>query len=308
MAINFEHTVTTGALDHLGVIRVSGVDARSFLHAQLTQDVETLSDNETRLAGYCSAKGRLYAIFQIFAVGETVYLITQRELIEPVVKRLRMFVLRAKVVLEDISNELQIQGVVSKTALTTNQMVAADSAFRLGVLPAYIDGVAYPRELRLAATIEGDVSGAVWDWLEVKAAQPHIERATYEAFVPQMVNLDRIGGVNFKKGCYPGQEVVARSHYLGKLKRRMQLVQLSCDDAESARVVAMHMPAKTDVHSSLDASQPIGVVVTAAVSLLNHSTVDVLVEVSLPMLDGGALLSINGHEAVLQPLPYGLSD
>ena len=201
MAINFEHTVTTGALDHLGVIRASGVDARSFLHAQLTQDVEKLSDNETRLAGYCSAKGRLYAIFQIFAVGETVYLITQRELIEPVVKRLRMFVLRAKVVLEDISNELQIQGVVSKTALTTNQMVSADSTFRLGILPAYIDGVAYPRELRLAATIEGDVSGAVWDWLEVKAAQPHIERATYEAFVPQMVNLDRIGGVNFKKGC-----------------------------------------------------------------------------------------------------------
>ena len=305
MAINFEHTVTTGALDHLGVIRVSGVDARSFLHAQLTQDVETLSDNETRLAGYCSAKGRLYAIFQIFAVGETVYLITQRELIEPVVKRLRMFVLRAKVVLEDISNELQIQGVVSKTALTTNQMVAADSAFRLGVLPAYIDGVAYPRELRLAATIEGDVSGAVWDWLEVKAAQPHIERATYEAFVPQMVNLDRIGGVNFKKGCYPGQEVVARSHYLGKLKRRMQTASMIF--ANESAVVLPNIG--VDVLSSID-NQPAGQVVGVGLNLLHAHKVDILYEVSLPMLADGAELSIEGIDAQWQRggLPYTLSD
>ena len=305
MAINFEHTVTTGALDHLGVIRVSGVDARSFLHAQLTQDVETLSDNETRVAGYCSAKGRLYAIFQIFAVGETVYLITQRELIEPVVKRLRMFVLRAKVVLEDISNELQIQGVVSKTALTTNQMVAADSAFRLGVLPAYIDGVAYPRELRLAATIEGDVSGAVWDWLEVKAAQPHIERATYEAFVPQMVNLDRIGGVNFKKGCYPGQEVVARSHYLGKLKRRMQTASMIF--ANESAVVLPNIG--VDVLSSID-NQPAGQVVGVGLNLLHAHKVDILYEVSLPMLADGAELSIEGIDAQWQRggLPYTLSD
>ena len=305
MAINFEHTVTTGALDHLGVIRVSGVDARSFLHAQLTQDVETLSDNETRVAGYCSAKGRLYAIFQIFAVGEPVYLITQRELIEPVVKRLRMFVLRAKVVLEDISNELQIQGVVSKTALTTNQMVAADSAFRLGVLPAYIDGVAYPRELRLAATIEGDVSGAVWDWLEVKAAQPHIERATYEAFVPQMVNLDRIGGVNFKKGCYPGQEVVARSHYLGKLKRRMQTASMIF--ANESAVVLPNIG--VDVLSSID-KQPAGQVVGVGLNPLHAHQVDILYEVSLPMLADGAELSIEGIDAQWQrgDLPYTLSD
>ena len=305
MAINFEHTVTTGALDHLGVIRASGVDARSFLHAQLTQDVEKLSDNETRLAGYCSAKGRLYAIFQIFAVGETVYLITQRELIEPVVKRLRMFVLRAKVVLEDISNELQIQGVVSKTALTTNQMVAADRAFRLGILPAYIDGMAYPRELRLAATLEGDVSGAVWDWLEVKAAQPHIERATYEAFVPQMVNLDRIGGVNFKKGCYPGQEVVARSHYLGKLKRRMQTASMIF--ANESAVVLPNIG--VDVLSSID-KQPAGQVVGVGLSPLHAHQVDILYEVSLPMLADGADLSVEGIDAQWQrgDLPYTLSD
>lgn len=305
MAINFEHTVTTGALDHLGVIRASGVDARSFLHAQLTQDVEKLSDNETRLAGYCSAKGRLYAIFQIFAVGETVYLITQRELIEPVVKRLRMFVLRAKVVLEDISNELQIQGVVSKTALTTNQMVAADRAFRLGILPAYIDGVAYPRELRLAATLEGDVSRAVWDWLEVKAAQPHIECATYEAFVPQMVNLDRIGGVNFKKGCYPGQEVVARSHYLGKLKRRMQTASMIF--ANESAVVLPNIG--VDVLSSID-KQPAGQVVGVGLSPLYAHQVDILYEVSLPMLADGADLSVEGIDAQWQrgDLPYTLSD
>ena len=319
MTINdLKHGAGAQLSAQLGLIRASGADARSFLHAQLTQDVLNLGTNETKLAGYCSAKGRLFAVLQMYAVGEDVFLVTHRTVIELLVKRLKMFVLRAKVVIEDVSGGHCIQGQVGDACLAQGMAEANDNIQRLGLLPAFINGESLARELLItpvesenatsATEIALDVGVDGWQWLAVQAGEGQVETATLEAFVPQMINLDRIGGVNFKKGCYPGQEVVARSHYLGKLKRRMQLVQLSCDDAESARVVVMNMPAKTDVHSSLDASQPIGVVVTAAVSLLNHSTVDVLVEVSLPMLDGGALLSINGHEAVLQPLPYALSD
>ncbi|AXF86148.1 tRNA-modifying protein YgfZ [Ephemeroptericola cinctiostellae] len=306
----------------LGLIRASGADARSFLHAQLTQDILNLEGNDTKLAGYCSAKGRLFAVLQVYAVGEDVFLVTHRPLIELLVKRLKMFVLRAKVAIEDVSDGHRIKGKAGEACLAHGVAETSDHTQRLGLLPALINGESLARELliiRVDTRVESDRAVSTvgiardlgvegWQWLAIVAGEGHVEAATLEAFVPQMINLDRIGGVNFKKGCYPGQEVVARSHYLGKLKRRMQWVQLHFDNAESAREAATNMPAKTDVCSSLDASQPIGVVVSAAVSLLNHSTVDALVEVSLPMLDGGALLSINGHEAALQPLPYALSD
>ena len=297
------------------LIRVSGADAKAFLHTQFTQDIAHLGDNDVRLGGYCSAKGRLYAIFYTYAEGEEVFLLMHHSVAETVIKRLRMFVLRMKATLDNVSAQYHISGFVGPNALANGVKQTADGVTHLGILPSVLDesnAHNLPREIRIAlqsAETPTDASDlALWHWLDIRAGIAHVTADISEAFVPQMMNLERIGGVNFKKGCYPGQEIVARSHYLGKLKRRMQRVQLTFDDAAHASEAALGMPAKTDVYSSLDASQPIGIVVAAAVSVLDHRVLDALVEVSLPMLEGDAVLLINGHDAVLQPLPYGLSD
>ena len=316
MTLNdLKHGACAELSTQMGLIRVSGADARTFLHAQLTQDVLNLAVNETKLAGYCSAKGRLFAVFQMYVVGEEVFLVTRRELIELLVKRLKMFVLRAKVVIEDASDAHRIVGVVGDACLAQGVAEVENGVQRLGVLSALVAGETLARMLKIspvgidtAVQTTSDMGVNGWQDLAIAAGEGHVEVATVEAFVPQMINLDRIGGVNFKKGCYPGQEVVARSHYLGKLKRRMQSVQLRFGDAAQAHAAVSNMPAKTDVYSSSDASQPAGIVVAAVQNVLDQRWVDALVEVSLPMLEDGAVLSINGHEAVAQPLPYGLSD
>lgn len=282
-----------------GVIRATGAEARSFLHAQLTQDVLGLTQDDVRLAGYCSPKGRLYAVFQMYGEGDDVYLIVHRSVLENVLKRLRMFVLRAKVVLEDVSETHAVHGVCGDAALAVGQRDGA----RLGILPAHIEGVSIARELRVAAPSDLNLcDAAVWQWLDVMAGLPQVEAATYEAFVPQMVNLERIGGVNFKKGCYPGQEIVARSHYLGKLKRRMVRAQ-STNAAAAALSIGM------DVCVSTDAANPIGQLVGCAANPLVENTIDALFEVSLPMLEGDALLSTAAADTWrVLALPYSLKD
>lgn len=290
-----------------GLIRATGTEARTFLHAQLTQDVLGLSDTDTKLGGYCSAKGRLYAIFQLYAQGENVYLLTHRSVVEPVLKRLRMFVLRAKVQLLDVSDTHTIMGFCGASALSTGVRSGDATQIRLGVLPAIIDGQNVARELRLIALEHGNTPevqpemqvAAVWQWLDIMAGLPHVETATYEAFVPQMVNLDRIGGVNFKKGCYPGQEIVARSHYLGKLKRRMIL---ACTDT-----LPVDLPIGADV---LVGGEVAGQMVAFAADPIHESRAQALFEVSLPMLEGEHELHVQGSEAAWQTvdLPYSLND
>ena len=283
-----------------GVIRATGADARTFLHAQLTQDVLGLTQDDVRLAGYCSPKGRLYAVFQMYADGDDVCLIVHRSVLENVMKRLRMFVLRAKVVLEDVSDTHAVYGVCGDSALAVGQR----EGVRLGVLPAHIEGVSVARELRVAAPSDLRlVDASVWQWLDVMAGLPQIEAATYEAFVPQMVNFERIGGVNFRKGCYPGQEIVARSHYLGKLKRRMVRAQ-STNAAVAALSVGM------DVCVSTDGANPIGQLVGFAPSPIDPSIIDALFEVSLPMIEGDAQLSTAADADTWRvlALPYSLKD
>lgn len=298
-----------------GVVRVSGADARGFLHGQLTQDVAGLLETQTKLAGYCSAKGRLYAVLQIFAVGEDVFFVTRRELFDAFLKRLRMFVMRAKVLIEDVSNDFRVIGLAGESCLAAGVAQREGDVQRLGLLPAVVGGVSIAREWAVVPvgaafdTAATHITPSSWQWLDIMAGLPHVETATYEAFVPQMINFDRIGGVNFKKGCYPGQEVVARSHYLGKLKKRMQVARLSFADDTAAQNAAASLVANTDVLTSADAS-PVGVVVAAAVNLLDSRLVDVLYEISLPALEDDAAVSFVGVDAVVTPLPlpYGLSD
>ena len=298
----------------LGLIRASGADACTFLQSQLTQDVLKLGENDVRLASYCSAKGRMYAMFYIWADGETVYLLTQRSVMETVLKRLRMFVLRAKVVLEDVSDQYAISGYVSADALAQQTRVTEGDTVCLGILPAVISeaNISLPREIRIDSAPRNTESAdtELWQWLDIRAGIAHVTADISEAFVPQMMNLDRIGGVNFKKGCYPGQEIVARSHYLGKLKRRMQAASIGFTNAAERDKAVTQLRIGMDVYASTDPAQPAGQLLAYARSPLNDTQIDVLYEVSLPLLDNNAQLSLKDITAPWQRhnLPYLLSD
>lgn len=299
---------------NFGLIRASGADARTFLQSQLTQDVLKLNENDVRLAGYCSAKGRMYAMFYIWADGETVYLLTQRSVMETVIKRLRMFVLRAKVMLEDVSDQYAISGYVGADALAQQTRVTDGDTVRLGILPAVVSeaDAILPREIRIDSAPRSIESADIelWQWLDIRAGIAHVTADISEAFVPQMMNLDRIGGVNFKKGCYPGQEIVARSHYLGKLKRRMQAASIGFANAAERDPTHAQLRIGMDVYASTDPAQPAGQLLAYARSPLNDTQMDVLYEVSLPLLENDAQLSLKDLTAPWQrrELPYLLSD
>ena len=293
-----------------GLIRATGEDARSFLHSQLTQDILHLSADEVRLAGYCSAKGRMYAVSYVWLSDDAVYLLTHRSVIDTVIKRLRMFVLRAKVVLEDVSAQFAITGYIGSDALLNQVKQADEKTTRLGLLPASLKEwgqMDAAREIRITPLAQFETveftNPQLWSWLDIMAGIAHVTVDISEAFVPQMMNLDRIGGVNFKKGCYPGQEIVARSHYLGKLKRRMQAASMVVETAP-ALVVGM------DVYSTLDAREPAGQLLAFAPNPLVAQRWDVLYEVSLPMLAEGAQIYLKDIETLWQnrPLPYLLQD
>lgn len=299
------------------LIRVSGADAKAFLHTQFTQDIAHLTDDEVRLGGYCSAKGRLYAIFYAYAEGETVFLLMHHSVAETVIKRLRMFVLRMKAVLEDISDQYHISGFVGQNALVNGMKQTTDGSIRLGILPSVFDEPnthSLPREIRITAQSSQTTTDAselaLWHWLDIHAGIAHVTADISEAFVPQMMNLDRIGGVNFKKGCYPGQEIVARSHYLGKLKRRMQSASIVFNDAESCAASLAQLRIGMDMYSSADPEQPAGQLLAYARNPLNDAQVDVLYEVSLPLLDNDARVYLPEISANWQrrALPYTLSD
>ncbi|MBL8316597.1 MAG: folate-binding protein YgfZ [Rubrivivax sp.] len=244
-----------------GVIRAQGEDARKFLHGQLTQDIEHLAAGQARLAGYCSAKGRLLATFVIWpAAGDELLLACSADLLPAVLKRLNMFVLRAKCRLSDASADWPLWGVAGTGAVPELAPAAAWTQQRqaeahcVALPPARLGPVEVPRWLWAGPTppAAADLPAGIWAALEALSGTPRVMAATSEQFVPQMVNLDLVEGVNFKKGCYPGQEVVARSQYRGTLKRRGAIL---------LGTATMH-PGQEIVHSA-DPGQPAGLVALA---------------------------------------------
>ncbi len=282
-----------------GLIRARGADARSFLHGQLTQDVTHLVPGTARLAGYCTAKGRMLASFVMWASGDdTVMLACSADVLPATLKRLRMFVLRAKCTLDDVSAETPLWGLAGSLAggLSPWQVQGSDE-LRIGLPPALIDGRTVARALQVGGTAPSAPALAAPTWLGLEAASgvPRIVGATVEQFVPQMVNLELVGGVNFQKGCYPGQEVVARSQYRGTLKRRGHLL---------SGPVQM-TPGQEIVHSA-DPGQPAGLVALAG-ELPGVGPV-ALAELKLAALDGGTLHLGQADGPLLTPaaLPYVL--
>jgi folate-binding protein YgfZ len=285
------------ALPDWGVIRATGPDAANFLQGQLTQDIAGLAPGQARLAGYCSAKGRLLASFIAWRPApDSVLLACSADVLPATLKRLSMFVLRAKAQLTDASQELPVHGLAGSEAaalasrLGPWQVAEEHGGFVLRLPDA--DGV--PRALRFGAMAPAAQALApeAWSWLEVMSAVPRITASTAEQFVPQMVNLELLDGVNFRKGCYPGQEVVARSQYRGTLKRRSFLLA-----SEGAA-----QPGQEVFHEA-DPAQPAGMVVNAA--SLNQRHV-LLAELKLSVLDHGTLRLGAPDGPLLQrlPMPY----
>ena len=205
-------------LERYGLISVSGEDARDFLHAQLTNDIKGLARDRAALAGWCTAKGRLLATFLVIPVQDGFLLQLSRDLVPAIAKRLSMFVLRSKVKIADVTGAWTQVGSWGEDREPRGELQVLQDGESLVVR------MGDHRFLTLFPSSPPVVFSSgeeQWSAQEILAGRPWITAATQDQFVPQMVNLEKIGGVDFHKGCYPGQEIVARAQYRGEVKRRM---------------------------------------------------------------------------------------
>jgi folate-binding protein YgfZ len=303
-------------LSHLGLLSVSGPDARDFLQGQLTNDIRELSQTHTQLSSHCSPKGRMLASFRLIQRGSTLLLQLPRERVASLLQRLRLFVLRAQVTIDDASDAIVRIGLTGNGA------------------PALLESLGLPAPASDGAVIDaGDVSvlrlpapaprfellgpfdaiRALWpglaqasspgsadEWAlhDIRAGVPNVFDETADAFVPQMVNLQLIDGVSFHKGCYTGQEVVARMQYLGKLKRRMYV----------GEVAAPVRPRPGDLLTSPGSSseQAPGRVVDARP--IGNGRYALLAVVEIASAEGGEVrLGDDGPALSLEPPPYGFA-
>lgn len=260
-------------LGHLGLINLVGDDAADFLHKQLTNDVLHLTEGIARHAAWCSAKGRMLASLITYRQGESIRLLLSKDLAEQTSKRLQMYILRAKAKASDISNQVEILGLMGETseqtllsaglnlpssterdgelntATTGDVTVICLAAQRFIVVIPAPEALTYWEKFAEHATPTGTPT---WEWHDIQDGLPVISLPTREAFVPQMVDFDLLGGVNFKKGCYPGQEIVARTHYLGKVKRHLYRVTSK----------ALIVPGQ-ELHSPASPDQAVGMIISA---------------------------------------------
>ena len=300
-------------LTHLGVIRAVGEDAVKFLQGQLTQDVALLGPLQARLAAFCNAKGRMQASFVLFKRSpEEILLVCSRDLLAATLKRLSMFVMRAKAKLSDATDEFLLYGLAGSAIhhLTESigpawSKVDIDEANLIFLYP----GAGQARALWCAPGAsrvpEGESIGLeAWNWLEVQSGIAMVSQPVFESFVPQMLNYESVGGVNFKKGCYPGQEIVARSQFRGTLKRRAYLVHTDSDVAPA--------PGQEVFHAQ-DSEQPCGLV--AACAAHPEGGFDAIVSIQTAAAadadsnSGANQLTLGGAAGpalTLLPLPYPL--
>jgi folate-binding protein YgfZ len=297
-------------LSHFGLIGFSGEEAQTFLHGQITNDLRGLRENAAVFAGYLSPKGRMLANFLVMKRREDVLVMLPEALRESIQKRLSMFILRSKVKARDAGAEwvrlgingpdaaalvAEVLGVAAPEGMMA--MAHGEQAFTLrlgdGRFDLFIAPDAAPAAWEKLAARARPVGAPAWDWLMVQAGVPVVLPQTQDHFVPQMANMEILGGVSFNKGCYPGQEIVARSQYLGKVKRRLHLAHL---DAEARPGDELFAPDPAD--------QSAGLIANAAPA--PEGGWDVLAVVMNPSVEAGEvrLKSRDGAKLVFKPLPY----
>ncbi len=310
-------------LSHLGLLEISGADAVTFLQGQVTNDVKLLTGNNAHYSAYCNPKGRMLALFLAFAhhsnqLGDHILLQFNRELLEPIAKRLKMYVMRSKVEIKDVSDKIfkfGLYGPEAASILASLFSKIPTQDYELATLEngALLKLPIADKHARFEIFVSAEnaknilevlkkqcqmVEKAHWDWLEIQTGIPDVERNTQEQFVPQMLNLDILNGINFKKGCYTGQEIVARTHYLGSVKRRTYLADIS-PASQSASA-----PQTGD--KLLDAAQnEVGQLVRVAPNANNGF--DVLAEMRIDAQESGNV-TWNDVKLAFKNLPYSLND
>jgi hypothetical protein len=298
----------TTDLSALGVLRIHGEDAQTFLHAQLTSDVAALALAATQYTAWCSAKGRVLANGVLCRSGPTEYLwLLPAELASPIHKRLQMFVLRAKVKVEDASSAFVRIGLGGPRAREIIGKRFGQAAVERGLLQTdggsavalpggrYVLLAAQPAAQWISAVVQDATPApyAAWQWLAIRAGDPVLSAAIQDLFVPQMLNADALDAVSFSKGCYPGQEIVARMRYLGKLKERLYLAHLQAD----------RLPVAGDaLYAAAFGEQACGTIVDAA--LAPDGGVDVLAVMQIAAAQDMHFGSLDGPGLELLALPY----
>lgn len=309
-------------LNDLGLMAFAGEDAANFLHNQLSNDVKNLSENAVRLAGYCTPKGRLLATFLVWKTADVIFLQVPRDMQTALQKRLQMFIMRAKVQQTNASDSKIILGLGGASAskalsslfpnlppepYTKIEHDELGSLLRLSDVWGHAryqwitnKETAHKHSAALCQLLH-PVSSNAWTLSNIHAGVPQITLSTQEKWVPQMINFDLIGGINFKKGCYPGQEIVARSQYLGTQKRRMALATIATN-AETPIQAGM------EILCSSDPEQPCGMIVNA---ITHDGRSDCLVEIKLAALENAKtdpihLQTLQGPVLQFMPLPYAL--
>ena len=305
-------------LSHYGLIRVNGSDAEGFLQNQFCNDVRKVSLTHSQLNGYCNPKGRVLALFRLFRQGDDYLLRLPREILEPTLKRLRMFVLMSKVTLEDDSDAQVSIGYSGADA-------ARHLADALGSAPAEIDECLHTETLTVIRVrgpqprfeIHGSEAAVhelwdtlspqarpagsmAWTLLDIHAGLPEVLAATQEAFVPQMLNLQALDALSFHKGCYPGQEIVARMRYLGKLKRRMYRAHTDTDTCPR--------PGDNLFAEGSASGQGVGKVVLAETTPTGGVDLLAVIEIASAEQGGLRLHDANGPLLTLQDLPYSIEE
>jgi len=295
-------------LTQLTVLRFSGADAENFLQGQLTCDVAALRPGRATPGGYCTAQGRLLATFLLWREAEGYAMLLARDIAEAVQRRLQMYVLRAKVTIENAGAQwiaLGLSGPQAAEALADPGFAPAASDYAFGKAEGYaLLTLPRGRYIALAVTdaLEAlwpgltssfkPVGTPCWQWLDIAHGLPWITAATQDKFVPQMVNLELIGGVNFQKGCYPGQEVVARTQYRARTHRRMHRAHV---DAEAQAGMELYAASLGD--------QVCGAVVNAAPA--PEGGCELLAVLHPEALNGTIhLASPDGAVLSLRELPY----
>ncbi|MDO8413242.1 MAG: folate-binding protein [Gallionellaceae bacterium] len=300
------------ALSQFATLKVSGEDAKNFLQNLLSSDLQEVTPHRAQLSSLNTPKGRMLASFLIWSTGTEYFLHLPYSLANPMLKRLSMYILRAKVKIEDFSAQQICLGISGSNAAMQVQQ-------HLGSAPQEMWGVAQhetasvicigPQRFQINTTMQHApdlwqklsantiAAGSVcWDSLNIRAGIPVILPATQEQFVPQMANLELIGGVSFKKGCYPGQEIVARMQYLGKLKRRMYLAHIATDTPPQAG---------DELYNPDMADQASGMVVNAAPAPQGGYDLLAVIQISSRETQAIHWKSLQGATLQFLPLPYG---
>lgn len=306
-------------LSHYSLIRVTGTEVTAFLQGQLSNDINQVTENITQMSAYCNPKGRALALFRIFKIEDTYFLSLPTEITEATINRLKMFIMRSDVTMEDVTDQYFHFGIAGPDTAKNLKIALGipdlplnpdESLISNGMSIQKLAGT--PERFELFGSIDEAISiwnklkqhcqpvgQPIWNLQRINAGIPEILTATSDVFVPQMLNLQLLNTVNFQKGCYPGQEIVARTKYLGKLKKRLYLVEFTAN---------ISVDRGTDIYESGENQQSVGKIVLAETS--STGTYHALAVLRIAAIDNPPLTLSKKTGPVLSVLemPYNLDE